>query len=566
MNSKSFLMTALASTLVLSSCSKLGELSADNFTVTPSPLEEISGKVPVTINGRFPEKYMKKKAVVTVTPVIRYENGQATGQAATFQGEKVQGNNQEISYKVGGNYTMRNTFNYVPAMQKSELYLTFDAKIGKKTFNVPEVKVADGVIATATLLSNAIGSANTANATDAYQYAIAQTKQAQIKYLIQQAKVRTSELKTTSVQEFLQTLRDIKNDQKGYMLDGIEVSAYASPDGGLKLNTALAENRGKSSSDFLKGELKKMNFDADVQSSYTAEDWDGFQQLVAASNIQDKDVILRVLSMYSDPEEREQQIKNISVAFKELADEVLPELRRARLTVNYQIIGRSDDEIQEQFKTDAKQLSVEELLYSATLTESTAEQKTIYETTAKLYPNDYRAFNNLASLAYKAGDLAAAENYVQKALQLNPSATEANANKALIAMAQGKAEEAQTYLAKATTSKNYNELLGNLQVAAGNYAQSAQSLKGVSTNSAALAQILNKNYTEAAQTLAEIKSPDATTDYLKAVLSARTGQEATAIQSLRNAFAKDALLKERAKRDLEFLSLFNNGTFQSLVK
>ena len=559
-------MAAMASPLVLSSCSKLGELSADNFTVTPSPLEEIGGKVPVTINGRFPEKYMKKKAVVTVTPVLRYENGQATGQAATFQGEKVQGNNQEISYKVGGSYTMRNTFAYVSAMQKSELYLTFDAKIGKKTFNVPEVKVADGVIATATLLSNAIGSANTANATDAYQYAIAQTKQAQIKYLIQQAKVRTSELKTTSVQEFLQTLRDIKNDQKGYMLDGIEVSAYASPDGGLKLNTALAENRGKSSSAFLKGELKKMDFDADVQSAYTAEDWDGFQQLVAASNIQDKDVILRVLSMYSDPEEREQQIKNISVAFKELADEVLPELRRARLTVNYQIIGRSDDEIQEQYKTDAKQLSVEELLYSATLTENAAEQKAIYETTAQLYPNDYRAFNNLASLAYKAGDLAAADSYVQKALQIAPAAAEANANKALIAVAQGKAEEAQTYLGKAAAAKNYNEILGNLQVAAGNYAQSAQSLKGVNTNSAALSQLLSKNYTEAAQTLAQIATPDATTEYLKAVLAARTGQEATAIQNLKNAFAKDASLKERARRDLEFLSLFNNDTFQSIVK
>ncbi len=566
MNSKSLLMTALASTLVLSSCSKLGELSADNFTVTPSPLEEISSKVPATINGRFPEKYMKKKAVVTVTPVLRYENGQVLGQPATFQGEKVQGNNQEISYKVGGSYTMRNTFDYVPAMLKSELYLTFDAKIGKKTFNVPEVKVADGVVATSTLLANTIGSANTANATDAYQYAIAQTKQAQIKYLIQQAKVRTSELKTVSVKEFLQTLRDIKNDQKGYMLDGIEVSAYASPDGGLKLNTALAENRGKSSSNFLKGELKKMKLDAEVQSTYTAEDWDGFQQLVAASNIQDKDVILRVLSMYSDPEEREKQIKNISVAFKELAEEVLPELRRARLTVNYQLIGRSDDEIQEQFKTDATKLSVEELLYAATLTENTAEQKAIYETTAKLYPNDYRAFNNLASLAYKAGDLAVAENYVQKALQINSSAAEANANKALVEMAKGKATEAQTYLAKATTAKNYNELLGNLQVAAGNYAQSAQNLKGVSTNSAALAQILNKNYTEAAQTLAQIATPDATTDYLKAVLAARTGQEATAIQNLKNAFAKDASFKERAKRDLEFVSLFNNGTFQSIVK
>lgn len=566
MNSKTLLMTALASTLVLSSCSKLGELSADNFTVTPSPLEEISGKVPATINGRFPEKYMKKKAVVTVTPVLRYENGQVLGQPATFQGEKVQGNNQEISYKVGGSYTMRNTFDYVPAMLKSELYLTFDAKIGKKTFNVPEVKVADGVVATSTLLANTIGSANTANATDAYQYAIAQTKQAQIKYLIQQAKVRTSELKTVSVKEFLQTLRDIKNDQKGYMLDGIEVSAYASPDGGLKLNTALAENRGKSSSNFLKGELKKMKLDAEVQSTYTAEDWDGFQQLVAASNIQDKDVILRVLSMYSDPEEREKQIKNISVAFKELAEEVLPELRRARLTVNYQLIGRSDDEIQEQFKTDATKLSVEELLYAATLTENTAEQKAIYETTAKLYPNDYRAFNNLASLAYKAGDLAVADNYVQKALQINSSAAEANANKALLEMAKGKVTEAQTYLAKATTAKNYNELLGNLQVAAGNYAQSAQNLKGVSTNSAALAQILNKDYTEAAQTLAQIATPDATTDYLKAVLAARTGQEATAIQNLKNAFAKDASFKERAKRDLEFVSLFNNGTFQSIVK
>lgn len=309
-----------------------------------------------------------------------------------------------------------------------------------------------------------------------------------------------------------------------------------------------------------------MKLDAEVQSTYTAEDWDGFQQLVAASNIQDKDVILRVLSMYSDPEEREKQIKNISVAFKELAEEVLPELRRARLTVNYQLIGRSDDEIQEQFKTDATKLSVEELLYAATLTENTAEQKAIYETTAKLYPNDYRAFNNLASLAYKAGDLAVAENYVQKALQINPSAAEANANKALVEMAKGKATEAQTYLAKATTAKNYNELLGNLQVAAGNYAQSAQNLKGVSTNSAALAQILNKDYTEAAQTLAHIATPDATTDYLKAVLAARTGQEATAIQNLRNAFAKDASFKERAKRDLEFVSLFNNSTFQSIVK
>ena len=309
MQTKSFLFVALASGLVLSSCSKLGELSADNFTVTPSPLEEVSNKVPVTINGRFPEKYMKKKAQVTVIPVLRYEGGETAGQAATFQGEKVQGNNQEISYKVGGNYTMKNTFAYVPEMAKSELYLTFDAKIGNKSVKVPEVKVADGVIATSTLLGRTAAGAQGATGEDKYQYAIAQTKQAQIKYLINQANIRTSELKSVSVQDFIKTLRDIKADSKGYQLDGIEVSAYASPEGALDFNTRLAEKRQGTSSNYVKKQLKDIQLDAEVEQKYTAEDWEGFQELVAASNIQDKDVIVRVLSMYEDPEEREAQIR-----------------------------------------------------------------------------------------------------------------------------------------------------------------------------------------------------------------------------------------------------------------
>lgn len=567
MYSKTYLSLALASTLALTSCSKLGELSADNFTVTPSPLEENAGKVGVTINGRFPEKYMKKKAVVTVIPELRYGQGSAAkGQAATFQGEKVQGNDQEISYKLGGNYTMRNTFTYVPEMAQSELYLTFDARIGNKTMKVPAVKVADGVLATSTLLGRTVSSVSTATGEDKYQYAIAQSKQGQIKYLINQANIRTSELKSVSVKEFIKTLQQIKADSKGYELDGIEISAYASPDGRLDFNTRLAENREKTSGRFVAEQLKKAGLKAEVTSGYTAEDWDGFQELVSASNIQDKQVILSVLSKFQDPEEREKQIRNLSAAFTELADAILPELRRARMIINYNIIGRTDDEIQAQYKSDASKLSVEELLYAATLTDNDAEKKAIYTKAASLYPNDYRTHNNLAQMELQGGNYAAATSLLQTALQKNAGSAEANANMAIIALQQGKAEAAETLLGKATEAANYNEVLGNINIAKGNYAAAAQQLAGVKSNSAALAQILAKNYEAANQTLAAIANPDATTSYLKAIVAARTNQQAAALAALKDATAKDASLKARAATDLEFAGYFNNSTFKSLVK
>lgn len=566
MQTKFYFSLALAGTLVLSSCNKLGELSADNFQVTPSPMEAVGGKVPVTIDGRFPEKYMKKKAVVTVTPEVRYAGGKAVGQSATFQGEKVQGNDQEISYKLGGNYTMKNLFTYVPEMHESELYLTFQARVGKKTVDVPAVKVANGVISTSTLIAQTAADGNTAVATDAYQYAIKQTKQAQIKYLINQANVRSSELKSTSVQDFVKTLRDIKADQKGFMLENIEISAYASPEGSLKFNTQLAEKRQNTSSAYVNKQLKEAELNTNVDKKYTAEDWDGFQELVQASNIQDKDVILRVLSMYQDPEEREKQIRSLSAGFKELADEILPELRRARMTINYNLIGRTDDEIKAQYKSDASKLSLEELLYAATLTNNDNEKKDIYSTTTEQYPSDYRAYNNLATLAYKEGNLTAAKNYLAQAASKKGDAAEINANRALVAVAEGNLEEAQNYLSKASAAKNYNEVLGNLQVAQGNYAQAAQNLQGVKTNSAALAQILNKDYSSASSTLNAVAQPNALTSYLKAVVGARTNQSSAVVSNLKDAIAKDSSLKSRAAKDLEFRNLFNDASFQNVVK
>ena len=541
--------------LALSSCSsKLGELSADNFKVTPNPLESKGGQVAVTINGTFPEKYLKKKAVVTVVPELRYGNGQAAqGQAATFQGEKVEGNDQTISYKMGGNYTMRANYKYVPEMQKSDLYMTFDAYVGKKKkkVEVPAVKVAEGVITTSELYTSTLSGSGACIAADTFLRVRAQRQEAQIKFLINQANLRKSELKNNSITEFVKMLKEINADREKLNLKNVEVLAYASPDGTLDFNDKLAGKRQNVSVDYAKKQVKNAKLESDVTGSYTAEDWDGFQKLVAASNIQDKDVILRVLSMYQDPEEREQQIRNMSAGFRELADGILPELRRSRLIINYELIGRSDQQIKDQYAADATQLSVDEMLYAATLESSVDAKESIYKKTTQVYPNDYRAYNNLAAIAFEKGNYDAAKNYLAQAQSKNSNAPEVNANLGLLALKNGNISEAEGYIAKANTATDYNKVLGSLNLAKGDYATAEQNLKGYNCNTTALAQILNKNYAGAASTLNNIEKKDAMTDYLQAILNARQGNNDAASSYLRSALQKDPSLATYANNDLE---------------
>ena len=557
MKKSHYVLLSAASLLLLTSCSgKLGALSADNFTVVPNPLETQQGKVPATINGSFPEKYMNKKAVVTVTPELRYADGQvARAQSATFQGEKVQGNDQTILYQVGGRYNIKSTFDYLNC-NKADMYLTFDARIGKKQVKVPEVKVAEGIVATSELYKNTLKSAAAAIAPDAFQRINAQKQEANVKFLIQQATLRQSELKNNSVQEFVKLLERINNDREGLRLNDVEVSAYASPDGGFSLNDKLAADRQKNTEKYVQQQLKKAQLaDANVDAKYTAEDWEGFQELVKASNIQDKDVILRVLSMYKDPQEREQQIKNISSAFRELADGILPQLRRSRMIINYETVGRSDEQIQEQMKTDATKLSVEEMLYAATLVEDVNAKEDVYKATTEVYPNDARAYNNIASMEYAKGNMAAAQQYLEKAQRVSSSLPEAAANLGMLALQRGDLQTAETYIAKATGANGLAEVLGNLNLAKGNYAQAEQDFKDVYSNSAALAQILNKNYASAAVTLKYVKNPDATTDYLKAILSSRMGNISEATEALRAALAKDSSYAQYARYDLELKNI-----------
>lgn len=546
-----FFVSAAAMMLSLSSCSKLGALSADNFTVTPNPLETQAGTVPATINGHFPEKYMKKKAVVTVVPELRYSSGTvAQGNTATFQGESVMGNDQTVSYRLGGNYTMKTNFAYLND-NKADMYLTFKARIGSKEVKVPEVKVANGIIATSELYKKTSLTANAALAPDAYQRITKRKQEANIKFLIQQANLRKSELKNNSVQEFVKMLKKINDDHEGLNLENVEVSAYASPDGGFSINDKLANQRQKVSEQYVNQELKKIRMNAPVDAKYTAQDWEGFQELVKASDIQDKEIILRVLSMYKDPEEREQQIKNISAAFRELADGILPQLRRARLTINYETIGRSDEQIEAQLKADPTQLSIEEILYAATLKESLNEREDVYKTATEVYPNDARAYNNIATIQAARGNNEAARQYIQKAQSMAGDLPEAKANLGLWALQNGDITTAEQYIAGATGANGLSEIMGNLNLAKGNYAQAEQDFADIYTNSAALAQIMNKNYASAAVTLKYVKNPNATTDYLKAVLNARMGNTADAAEALRSAISKDASYAKYAANDLE---------------
>ena len=555
---KTMILSAVAVAMLTSCGGGLKSLSADNFKVVPNPLETEGGQVQATINGMFPEQYMNRKAVVTVTPELRYtKNGvqQAVkGQSATFQGEKVMGNDQTISYLLGGHYTMKTAFPYEAAMQQSDLFLTFDAKVGKKEVKVPAVKVATGVIATSELYHQTVSSAQPCVAPDAFQRITEQKLDANVKFLIQQAELRKSELQSNSVQDFVKLLQQIARDQEGLNLSNVEISAYASPDGGLKLNEQLANKRQQNTETYVRQQLKNANLEGGISSEYTAQDWEGFQELVKASNIQDKDVILRVLSMYQDPQEREQQIKNMSQGFRELAEGVLPELRRARMTINYEVIGRDDEQIFNQYQQDASKLSVEELIYAASIATTDREREDILKTTARLYTQDARAYNNLGTLAMQQGNYEEAKRYFQQA-QAVQKLPETSANLGLMALQQGDVQTAENLIAQSSGASGLAEALGNLHLAQGNYALAQQDFGYRPSNSAALAQLLNKDYARAQQTLKNIKNPDGITDYLAAIVQARQENYDAAASFLRSALQKNPGLKTYADKDLELVKV-----------
>lgn len=562
---KNVITTAVLSIAVLaitSSCSsKLRPLTADQVKAEPQPLEVVGGKVPVTVHLTFPAKWFPKDATLTVVPIIRYQGGEKWGTGTTFQGEKVYGNDRIVHYANGSNATVQFSIPYIPAMAKSELYLNLKGKQGSRTIQLPDLKVADGVIATEALAT--VAGVAPVIAPDGFQRIVKEAYDANIMFQIQQSNVRSSELTKDEVQEWQYTVQNAKETPNQEV--SVEVQAYASPDGGRELNEKLSASREKNTTTALKGRFRKEKMqDVAIDAHYTAQDWEGFKQLVEQSNFQDKDLVLRVLSMYPDPEQREREIKNISSVFSKLAEEVLPKLRRSRLIANVKIIGRSDDEIKKTLEKYPSALTIEELLYAATLTDDLQQQESIYKLTAQKYAKDYRAYNNIGTLYLQRENYVTAKRWFEQALKQKDNA-ESKVNLGLIALKDGDVAKATSLIAEGSSLPGVGQVLGYLYLSQGEYAKAQTAYGDYASNNAAVAQILNRDYSKALATLSAIAKPNATTEYLRAIIGARTNDSSAAIAALGRAVSLDPTLTTRIANDLEFAGLRGQRDFGALI-
>jgi tetratricopeptide (TPR) repeat protein len=567
MKKQLFFAVTLVLALFLSSCAKdMVALDPSMFKCNPNPLEVKGGKIDATITGSFPVKYFTKNATVTVTPVLKFEGKEVKGTPATFQGEKVVGNDQTISYKTGGSYSINASFKYLPEMAKSELYLEFNVTTKKKTYQIPSVKVADGVVATSQLVSTNAKEIAPVIIADKFQRVIQEQQEADIMFLIQKSDIRKSEAKSADIAELTKKIKAVKESQNQKVAN-FEVMGNASPDGGMDLNTNLAEKRQKVTMDFLNKELKKIKTSVTMDAKFTAEDWAGFQSLMEKSNIQDKQVILRVLSMYTDPEQREREIKNLSVAFKAIAEDILPQLRRSRMKLTVDVTGKSDAELTSLAKNDASKLSVEELLFAATLTNDLAEKAAIYQKATELYATDARGFNNLGAVKFEQGNVDDAARYFAKALEIDAKSADANFNAGAASFAKGDVANAEQYFGKAAGTKgNLGQALGSVSTVKGDYAKAKTFFGSTATNNAALVQILNTDYNGARKTLAAVAQPNATTSYLAAIVGARTNDRESVFSNLKAAVKQDSSFATKAVKDIEFSKFVTDEAFLAIVK
>lgn len=539
------------------------EKAADvSYTVTPEILEEHGDQVAVKIDVKYPAKYFNKKAILTATPVLKYAKGETAFAPKTVQGESVEANNQKIAYKTGGSVSYAGTVPFTEDMMKSELVVRVEAELKGKKLPFDDYKLADGVIATPKLV---IIDPKPVMVGDKFQRVVPESMMADILYVINRADIRASELKAEDWVKVMDFIKKANADAK-VEVKGLEVSSYASPDGALELNDKLSQKRDGSATQYLTKELKKAKVtEGALSSKYTAEDWDGFKKLMESSNIQDKELILRVLSMYSDPAVREKEIKNIAAAYKDIAEEVLPQLRRSKLTVNTDVVGYSDDELKALWVSNPDVLKLEEILYTATLYSDLNTKLAIYTKAASNYSTCFRAINNVGYCNVLLGKTDAAKTAFDRAKELQSNDV-VNNNLGCVALMKGdvvKAQELFTASMGAGAAVNYN--LGIIKVIQGDYDAAANYFGNTDEFNTALVKYLKKDLDGTLATLGRIEKDFAKKDYLRAIVAAKQNKDELLFESLRLAFAKDSALKARAKVDLEFAKYFENDVFKGLV-
>ena len=565
------LVSLFAAVLLIVSCGGPQKM-ADNaslvkYTVTPDPLETHGGKVALTIDVKYPEKYFHKKAVVVATPFIKYEGGETDLESKTLQGEAVEGNNTVIGYTSGGSFKYETTVDYADDMMKSELMVRGDATVGSKQVAIPPIKIADGIITTPLLVQK---KPKTIFFGDNFKRIIPESYEADIHYVINRYDVRGSELKQddiTGMTDFL--VKANENDRIN--MKGIGVSAYASPDGEEDFNAKLSVNREKSAKRYLDNTVKKSKVKLPDDESFfslmsTPEDWDGFKKLMEESTITDKDLILRVLSMYSDPVVREREIRNISAAFEEIKEEILPKLRRSKFAVNVEKVGYSDEELADLVKNDISKLNLEELLYSATLFEDMNTKQACYTQATKIAPKCIRAHNNLGCVLIEKGDIAGAKKELQAAKEIKDHNIVKN-NLGVIALIEGDVETAEELLTSAMgvgDEVNYN--IAIIKIMNGDYEAAQNYLGGTVSVNSALVKVLLGNNGQAIDVIDKIEDPSGLAYYVKAVAGAREGDSEVTFNALRTAVAKQPKLKAHAAKDLEFRQWFEDDAFKDIVQ
>ena len=583
MNIKSFKpILFLLMVAVLSGCSGLKKMqkNADQiqFKVTPEVLESHAGKVNFGIDTRYPAKYFDKKATVVATPVLKYGAGKTEFTPATVQGESVKANNRVINYTGGGSVSYKEAVNYDKTMAKSELYMNMTATRGKKSRTFDPVKIANGVIATSELVANfpkpILGVRRDENKTgnydpniDLFQRIVPDEVSAAILYEINKANIRKEEVEKKEVQNLQDFTKKADADEK-IELKRVEVSAYASPDGTIDLNTELAAQRKETSTGFLANKLKEAGINIELKTKYTPEDWDGFRELMEKSNIQDKELILRVLSMYNDPEVREREIKNLSLAFTDVANEILPQLRRARMTTSVDLIGKTDEELKALAKSDPASLNPAELLYAATLFEDLGEQLGIYNSFIKIYPNDWRGPNNAGFVLAKQMKYEEAKPLFEKAETLKNNEIVVKNNLGAIALKEGDVKKAETLFGAASGAGNeVNYNLGIVSMKNAEYDKAVKYFVKDADVNTALAKMMAGNNNGALQDLEAFVRPNCfMKEYLIAVIGARTAKENLLFESLEKAISFNPEMKEKARTDMEFARYFENPKFKEIVK
>ena len=567
-----FIAVVALSGLITVSCSSLKKMKKRaeeiTYSVTPETLVAKGGMVDLKIDVTFPAKYFNKKVAIEATPVLRFKGGEKAYEMKAIQGEKVQGNAEVIPYETGKTVSYTSRIPYEDAMRLSDLEIDITGSKGAKTAKFDPRKIGDGVIATETLVVNAPA---TSVGEDKFQRIIKQQEEAAIYYLINSANIRSKEMTSEEMKKLEAYIKEAAT-KENMNLNGIDVRSYASPDGAYDFNEKLANQREKNSSAFLKKQMKKGKVEQYKDENFfkdfvVAEDWDGFKKAMEESNIQDKELILRVLSMHSDPEVREREIRNIASAFAVVADQILPKLRRSLFVVNTELIGKSDDELKALAKSNPSDLNVEELLYSATLFDNNNDKLAIYEACMRQFPNDWRGFNDAGMIQFEMGNIAAAQANFNKANSMSANNPVVQNNLGAVALKNGDLKQAEVYFGAATGAGqevNYNK--GIVAIKSGDYAAAVNYFGQCNCVNAALANVLAGNNNEALKKLNAENKECPMSYYLKAVIGARTNDATAVIENLKKACSLDASFKQLAATDMEFVKFFENNDFVTITK